>query len=160
MICGWENCTEKNENLADHIYYTHLEHIPKDFGKFKCKWRFCDHETIYKYKSHLSLHLRQHLKEYSEADTKENAQSGQIDKTRSKVDDKTTQSGSVECYVEYKEGEKITCPEASCNVVSLTFHAEISNDGERISIVCKEDDRVICPIELCGAVSLKQTYLN
>ena len=120
MICGWENCTEKSENLGDHIYYKHLEHIPKDFGAFKCKWRFCNHKTVYKYKSHLSLHLRHHLKECSGVDKNQNVQPSQVDSSSSKIDDKTTQSGSAECYVEYKEGEKVTCPVASCNVVSKT----------------------------------------
>ena len=34
-----------------------------------------------------------------------------------------------------------------------TIQAESLLNGERISIVCKEDDRVICPIDSCRSVS-------
>ena len=56
--------------------------------------------------------------------------------------DTTASEGSSESDVSLSEDEEI-------------FGVE-SQDADRLSITCKEDDRVTCPIESCGSVSLKQ----
>lgn len=61
MICNWSDCCKELENLGHHLYVEHLENIPKNNKEYYCLWRNCHCETVFKYKSHLILHLRDHL---------------------------------------------------------------------------------------------------
>ena len=61
MNCEWDACQAKADDLGAHIYHAHIEPMRKDLGAFTCKWRGCKHRKVYKYKSHLGLHLKDHL---------------------------------------------------------------------------------------------------
>ena len=60
-MCYWSDCGEEFENLGHHLYVEHLENIPNNNKPFYCLWRNCHCKRVFKYKSHLILHLRDHL---------------------------------------------------------------------------------------------------
>ena len=103
MNCQWDTCDEKADDLGDHIYYAHLEELRKDLGAFTCKWRGCKHKQVYKYKSHLALHLSDHL------NGNESAHTG-LGEGWSYME-----ADTIVCDL----SERIACPDQSCKKVTF-----------------------------------------
>ena len=103
MNCQWNWCHDKADDLGDHIYYIHLEPVRKDLGAFTCKWRGCNHTKVYKYKSHLALHPKDHLNGNVSADTGLG------------VGWSYMEADKIVCDLR----DRIACPDQSCKKVGL-----------------------------------------
>ena len=149
MECAWQNCSEKCQDLGEHLYYDHLESIPKDFGHFKCEWRNCNHSTVYKYKSHLTMHLRLHLEE--------------AEKLLDKIPFESTQSSDEKTNELSFSFAKAVTTESDADKDKDWLPGNDENHSQEDSpvifleneIICNEGDRLACPENSCNAVSIK-----
>ena len=151
MECAWQNCSEKCEDLGDHLYYGHLEPIPKDFGQFKCEWRDCNHSTVYKYKSHLTMHLRLHLEEAEKLLDQSPFESTQS--SDEKTNELAFSFGNAVISDSDTDIDKDWLPLNNENL-SEKDSTDIADDNE---IICNEGDRLSCPENSRKAVSIGST---
>ena len=105
MICEWDACHEKaddNQTLGAHIYHAHIEPQPKELGAFTCKWRGCNSRPVFKYRSHLALHLNDHLNGNLSNETELGSGWSYMD------------ANTIVCNF----SERLACPDKSCELVS------------------------------------------
>lgn len=94
----------------------HLQQATVDTARFRCAWRNCTDDTVYKYKSHLTLHLRCHLIVNNQVNNDEilsnkfRSSSGVEKKTDVEL---SLATNEIIC----NEGDRLACPE-QCGAVS------------------------------------------
>ena len=166
MKCAWENCSAESTSLADHIYYVHLECLPKDSGRFSCKWRNCKHGTVFQYRSLLSLHLRSHLKELIRKRDAPCAAGNLIFPTIKK---EATQETETKTEMESKHKKQCGRETAARKTSSRSQNdsevdsddndsdeatdANLSDNDSSEEIICIDGEKLSCPVESCDSVS-------
>ena len=103
MNCEWDACHEKADDLGAHIYHAHIEPQRKDLGAYTCKWRGCSQRPVFEYRSHLALHLKDHLNGNLLAHTG-------LDTGWSYME-----ANTIICDLK----DRLACPELSCDKVGL-----------------------------------------
>ena len=125
MICYWSDCCKELENLGHHLYVEHLENIPKNYNEYYCLWRNCHCKTVFKYKSHLILHLRDHVSGKLENETPKNERAVvNRQETIQIIPALPTDKDDAHYEVVAEYGCRISCPIQNCKQV--TFYSLFS----------------------------------